>query len=134
MKEASANLTQITEIIRGRPSGLAVLSGDDPLTFPLMALGGDGVISVVSNATPGLMVRLVDACRRGAMDEARELHMRLVPWFAAAFVESNPIPVKAALSMLGRLANALRLPLVPLADAHASTLRRALVDAGALDA
>ena len=134
VKEASANLTQITEIIHRRPPGFSVLSGDDPLTLPIMALGGDGIVSVVSNATPKAMVRLYEACRRGAFDEAREMHMRLVPWFAAAFVESNPIPVKAALAMMGRIANVLRLPLVPLAEAHATAVRRALADAGAHDA
>jgi 4-hydroxy-tetrahydrodipicolinate synthase len=134
VKEASANLAQITEIIRGRPSRFAVLSGDDPFTLPLMVLGGDGIISVVSNATQKLMAQLYEACARGAWDQARELHMRLVPWFVAAFVESNPIPVKAALAMMGRIANVPRLPLVPLADAHAATVRKALVDVGALDA
>jgi 4-hydroxy-tetrahydrodipicolinate synthase len=134
VKEASGNLAQITDIIRGRPASLSVLSGDDAMTLPLMALGGDGVISVISNATPKLMAQLTEALRRGDLSSARELHMRLVPWMTAAFIESNPIPVKAGLAMMGRIQNAVRLPLVPLADGHTDTVRRALVFAGAMDA
>jgi 4-hydroxy-tetrahydrodipicolinate synthase len=109
-----------------------VLSGDDSLTLAVMAAGGDGVISVVSNATPQAMARLVDACSAGDFAAARVIQRSLEPWMAAAFVESNPIPVKAALSMLGRIENTLRLPLVPLADSHVATVRRALVAAGAI--
>jgi len=82
--------------------------------------GGDGVISVVSNATPRLMARLTDFCASGDFAEARALAMRLTPWFEAAFIDSNPIPVKAALSMMGKMENVLRLPLVPLTS-EAST-------------
>ena len=132
VKEASGQLGQIADILRGRPEGFSVLSGDDELTFPVMALGGDGIVSVVSNATPRPMAQLCDAMRRGEIDAAREIHFRLLPWMRAAFVESNPLPVKAALSMMGRMQNVLRLPLVPLADAHADVVRRALATAGAL--
>jgi len=134
VKEASGHLAQIGQIIRERPRGFAVLSGDDGLTLPVMALGGEGIVSVVSNATPRLMVRLADACTRGDLAGARELDARLAPWMAAAFVESNPIPVKAALGMMGRIANVLRLPLVPLEQRHEKAVRAALVEAGALDA
>lgn len=133
VKEASGNLSQIAEVIRDRPEHFSVLSGDDSLTLPVMALGGEGVISVTSNATPRLMSELVEACADGALDRARQLHRRLQPWMVAAFVEGNPLPVKAALAMMGRLSNVLRLPLVPLNDAHAGTVRSALVTAGALD-
>ena len=134
IKEASGNLAQVTEILRNRPTGFSVLSGDDAMTLAIMAAGGEGVISVVSNATPRLMARLVDWCSRGDYAEARALAMRLTPWFETAFIDSNPIPVKAALSMMGKIENSLRLPLVPLADGHVAPLRAALEKAGALSA
>jgi len=132
IKEASGNLAQVTEILRHRPAGFTVLSGDDALTLAIMAAGGDGVVSVVSNATPHLMARLVDLCASGNFAEARQLAMRLTPWFEAAFIDSNPIPVKAALAMLGRIENSLRLPLVPLSEPHEAAVRSALVAAGAI--
>jgi len=132
IKEASGQLAQISDILRARPSEFAVLSGDDELSLPLMALGGDGVISVVANATPRLMAELCDHMRRGDVRRACEIHFRLLPWMRAAFTESNPIPAKAALAMMGRVQNVLRLPLVTLADAHTQTVRRALQSAGAL--
>jgi 4-hydroxy-tetrahydrodipicolinate synthase len=131
VKEASGNLAQVTEILRNRPPGFTVLSGDDSLTLAIMAAGGEGVISVVSNATPRLMARLVDWCASGDFAEARALALRLTPWFEAAFIDSNPIPVKAALAMMGKIENVLRLPLVPLTDAHTPSVRKAL---SALDA
>jgi 4-hydroxy-tetrahydrodipicolinate synthase len=132
VKEASANLPQITDLIAGRPTGFTVLSGDDELTLPILALGGDGLISVVSNAVPRLMTELVRDGRAGNLDAARALHLRLLPWMRAAFVESNPLPVKAALAMMGKMENVLRLPLVPMADARADLVRAALKRAGAL--
>src|SRR6478672_3041411 len=132
IKEASGNLAQVTEILRHRPAEFSVLSGDDALTLAVMAAGGDGVISVVSNATPRLMARLVDWCASGNFAEARALAMRLTPWFEAAFIDSNPIPVKAALSMMGKMENVLRLPLVPLTREHEAPLRAALAGVEAL--
>jgi 4-hydroxy-tetrahydrodipicolinate synthase len=132
VKEASGNIGQIADVIRERPTGFSVLSGDDAVTLPVMALGGDGVISVVSNATPRLMSQLVDACAAGDYASARIAHRRLQPWMAAAFIESNPIPVKAALALLERIDNVLRLPLVPLSEAHLPAVRAGLVAAGAL--
>ena len=134
IKEASGNLAQVTEILRQRPSGFSVLSGDDAMTLPIMAAGGEGVISVVSNATPKLMSRLVDLCASGDYASARSLALRLTPWFTAAFIDSNPIPVKAALAMMGRIENSLRLPLVPLMETHNAALRAALVSAEAVPA
>jgi 4-hydroxy-tetrahydrodipicolinate synthase len=134
VKEASGNLAQVDAILRGRPDGFAVLSGDDQLTLGMLAAGGDGVISVVSNATPRLMAELCDRAAAGDLDGARAVHRRLVPWMTAAFVESNPIPAKAALAMMGHMENLLRLPLVPLAGAHAGAVRGALDAAGALAA
>jgi 4-hydroxy-tetrahydrodipicolinate synthase len=99
-----------------------------------MAAGGDGVISVVSNATPRLMSQLCAHCAGGDLAAARALQDRLLPWFGAAFVESNPMPVKAALAMMGHVANVLRLPLVPMAESHAAAVAESLRAAGALPA
>ncbi|MBK8249394.1 MAG: 4-hydroxy-tetrahydrodipicolinate synthase [Gemmatimonadetes bacterium] len=132
IKEASGNIGQIGDILRDRPPHFVVLSGDDALTLPVMALGGEGVISVTSNATPRAMAELVDACASGDLAAARVIHRRLLPWMHAAFVESNPIPVKAAVSFLGHITNHVRLPLVPLAASHEATVREALRAAGAL--
>jgi len=132
VKEASGSLSQIADIIHGRPASLSVLSGDDELTLPVMALGGDGIVSVVSNATPRLMARLCDTMRAGDFAAARKLHFQLLGWMRAAFIESNPLPVKAALAMMGRIQNQLRLPLVPMADAHSAAVRSALQAAEAL--
>lgn len=130
IKEASGNIGQIADIIRDRPTGFSVLSGDDSLTLPVMALGGEGVISVTSNATPRLMAQLCDACAANDMTAARTLHRRLQPWMAAAFVEPNPIPAKAAVAMMGMIENVLRLPLVPLSEGSVSTVQAALAAAG----
>jgi 4-hydroxy-tetrahydrodipicolinate synthase len=132
VKEASGNLNQIADVIRARPKGFVVLSGDDEMTLPVMALGGEGIISVVSNAIPGPMSTLCDLMKAGKLSEARELHMRLLPWMRAAFIESNPLPAKAALAMMGRIKNVLRLPLVPMSESHNDAVRGALKTAGAL--
>lgn len=132
IKEASGNMSQIFAILRDRPADFSVLSGDDILTLPVMAAGGDGVISVTSNVTPKLMAALAEACADGAMASAREAHAALVPWMNAAFIEANPLPAKAALAMLGLIDNNLRLPLVPLARQHEAAVRSALVIAGAI--
>ncbi len=132
IKEASGIMGQILEILRDRPANFSVLSGDDALTLPVMAAGGDGVISVTSNVTPALMSQLVERLRANDMDGARALHRRLLPWMGAAFVEPNPMAAKAGLAMMGRIENALRLPLVPLASEHEAVVREALAAAGAL--
>lgn len=129
-KEASGNIEQIGEIIRRRPAGFAVFSGDDSLTAEVMARGGDGVISVVSNAVPAAMHALTAAATRGDAGAVRALHDQLTPLFSAAFVESNPIPIKAALAMMGRIGNVLRLPLVPMDPRHDRVVREALAGAG----
>jgi len=134
VKEASGNLAQIDEIIRHRPATLSVLSGDDALTLGVIAAGGHGIISVVSNATPRAMSELCNAALAGEFDAARRLHLQLHALMQAAFCESNPIPVKAALAMMGRIRNQLRLPLVPLDTKHEPRLRASLVEAGALAA
>lgn len=132
IKEASGNMVQIQEILRDRPPHFSVLSGDDALTLGVMAAGGDGVISVVSNAAPKLMAQLVEHCRAGAIEQARAVQERLLPLMSAAFVESNPIPTKAALASMGKIENVLRLPLVPLDPRHEAALREALWICGAL--
>jgi 4-hydroxy-tetrahydrodipicolinate synthase len=132
VKEASGNLTQISEIIRNAPRGFSVLSGDDALTLGVIAAGGHGVISVVSNAVPRLMAGLCAAAYEHKMGDAQSLHRKLLPLMQAAFCESNPIPIKAALAMMGRISNLLRLPLVPMDAKHEARLRASLVAAGAL--
>lgn len=132
VKEASGNLAQVTDILAGRPASFSVLSGEDELTLPLMAAGGDGIISVVSNATPKLMAQLAERALAGDIAGARALHFRLLPWMRAAFVESNPLGAKAALAMMGRIRNVLRLPLVPLDPKHEPAVRAALQHAGAM--
>lgn len=134
VKEASGNVAQVSEIIRHRPARFAVLSGDDPLTLQIMADGGDGVVSVTSNAVPALVAQLTELCSSGDFASARAVHHQLAAWTTAAFVESNPIPVKAALAMMGKMTNVLRLPLVPLAEKFEPTVRAALVSVGALTA
>ena len=133
IKEASGNLGQILDVLRERPPHFSVLSGDDAMTLAVMAGGGDGLVSVASNAAPRAMAELVECGARGDAAATRDLHFRLAPWMQAAFVEPNPIPVKAALAMMGRIENVLRLPLVPLAEPHAAAVRASLVDAGALE-
>jgi 4-hydroxy-tetrahydrodipicolinate synthase len=132
IKEASGNWGQMSAILAERPAHFSVLSGDDAFTLPLMAAGGDGIISVVSNATPAAMAQLANACLAGDLAAARALHFKLLPWFEAAFVESNPLPVKAALAMMGRIRNAFRLPLVPMDPKFDPLVRAALTSAGAL--
>jgi 4-hydroxy-tetrahydrodipicolinate synthase len=132
VKEASGNLAQIGRIVRERPDGFRVLSGDDGLTLAVMAEGGDGVISVVSNVVPRLVVQLCDAMLRGDLLSARERAARMAPITDAAFVESNPIPVKAMLAAMGRCADVLRLPLVPLDDVHRPRIQAVLREASLL--
>ena len=133
VKEASGNLAQIAEIIRNKPESLTVLSGDDGLTLAVMAEGGDGVVSVTSNVVPRLASKMVELFDEGDTVGARAIAHKLSQWTAAAFVESNPMPVKAALSMLGKMENVVRLPLVPLAESNAPKVTAAIRAAGALD-
>ena len=113
IKEASGNYAQISQIISQRPEGFAVLSGNDDETLSLMSTGAQGVISVASNIAPGLVVALTNALKAYDMDSARLLHYELMPLFRNCFVESNPIPTKAAMNAMGLISNELRLPLVP---------------------
>ena len=131
IKEASGDLRQIMEVIRHRPEGFAVLSGDDWLAFPVAAAGGEGLISVTSNEVPGAMTELVHLARGGSLEAARRCQYRLLPLMDANFLETNPSPVKAGLALMGRIVDALRLPLVPAARSTRDALRAALAAAGA---
>jgi len=113
VKEASGNFEQLTEIIRDRPKGFQVVSGDDSTALPLISLGGDGVVSVIGNAYPGFMSELVNAALDGNYPKARELHFRLFPMMKAIFKEGNPAGVKASMEIQGWIKNVLRLPLIP---------------------
>lgn len=126
VKEASGNFAQIMQILDGRPEGFGVWSGDDILAFPLVALGADGIISVVSNEIPGEFSDMVRMALKGKFQKARELHYKLLPLMNINFVESNPIPVKAALAMMGMIEDQIRLPLVPLSDGNRPKLEAVL--------
>lgn len=113
VKEASGNVTQMCEICAAVPDDFIVLSGDDALTLPLMAIGGRGIISVTSNEIPAEMSRLVELAEAGDFAGARALHQRILPLMQVNFVESNPIPVKSAMASMGLLEEVFRLPMVP---------------------
>lgn len=116
LKEASGDLGQVMQILNRRPSDFVVLSGDDSLTLPIMAMGGEGIISVASNLIPAEMSQMVDLALSGKWDEAKKIHYRYLDLMELNFIESSPIPVKYALSRMGKLEEAYRLPLCPLSD------------------
>jgi 4-hydroxy-tetrahydrodipicolinate synthase len=126
VKEASGNVSQMCEICRAVPESFLVLSGDDALTLPLMAVGGRGVISVVSNEVPGEMVRLVETAEQNDFAAARRLHAALMPLMSINFIESNPIPVKSAMAAMGLLEEVYRLPMVPPRDASRTRILEVL--------
>ncbi|AEJ61570.1 Dihydrodipicolinate synthase [Spirochaeta thermophila DSM 6578] len=132
VKEASGSMAQVMEIIAKRPDGFAVLSGDDNLTLPIVALGGDGVVSVASNLVPGRMSAFVKALLEGRMEEARRRHYELLPLFKAIFIDTNPIPVKYAMTLLSSLSiqEVYRLPLCPLAEDKKRLVKTVLEDLG----
>ena len=132
IKEASGNLAQIMEILRDRPEGFRVLSGDDAITFAMIALGADGLISVAANEAPELMARMVHLALDGKWDESRELHYRLLPLMELNFIESSPGPVKAGLAMMNLIGENYRLPLVPIQEKSRALLRVALLELGLL--
>ncbi len=128
IKEASGNMDQIMEILSRRPKGFGVWSGDDSFTFPLVALGADGIVSVVSNEVPREFSRMVRLALDGRYAAALKIHNRLLPLMSANFIESNPIPVKAALAMMGRIEARYRLPLVPMGAENLKIFSRILRD------
>lgn len=117
IKEASGNFEQVMEIIQHRPKGFIVVSGDDAITLPMIAAGGDGAISVVANAYPALTALMTVAALKGSYEKARELHYMLFPMIQAIFKEGNPAGVKAAMEIQGWIENVLRLPLIPATSA-----------------
>lgn len=133
IKEASSDLKQVMEILGERPDDFTVFSGDDWLALPIVTAGGDGLISVTSNEVPAAMTALVHLLLSGNLEHARKWHYRLMPLMDANFLETNPSPVKAALHLMGRIRNVLRLPLVPVSDSTRAALRTALVSAGVTD-
>jgi 4-hydroxy-tetrahydrodipicolinate synthase len=134
VKEASGNLGQIMDIIRAAPHDFRVLCGDDAMAMAVVAMGGDGIVSVVSNEAPGMMTAIIDRTLEGDLAKARELHYRLLPLMNANFVESNPIPVKAALAMMGLIEENYRLPLVPLGQGSREQLGKIVEELGLLQA
>ena len=135
VKEASANMDQIAAILRERPSRFSVLAGDDVWILPMLAMGGDGVICTCANEIPGEIAALCAAGFAGDWDAARRIHERWLPLMKANFVGGpNPVPVKAALALMGLTTDMVRLPLLPLEDAHRARLRLVLESAGLLEA
>jgi len=130
VKEASGDLDQIASVLRHRPEGLTVLSGDDALALPTIALGAEGLVSVVSNEAPAETSEMIRAARRGDLAAARERHYRLLPLMRANFAESNPVPVKAAMEILGRCSGAVRAPLGPPSEATRERVKAAMAEAG----
>lgn len=130
VKEATGSLDRVIDTLAACGDDFAVLSGDDSLTLPIIAMGGAGVISAVANVIPAEMARLTDLALEGRWDEARRLQFEVLPVVRACFVEINPIPVKAALAMMGRCADELRLPLLPMTAAARERLRAAMAAAG----
>lgn len=134
VKEASGNMTQICEVVKAAPAGFLVLSGDDALTLPAMAVGAHGIISVASNEIPAEMVAMVEAAERNDFTAARAIHGRILPLLLGNFTESNPIPVKAAMALMGLLQENYRLPLVPPRPETREKLARLLSALGQLPA
>ncbi|HEX5410319.1 MAG TPA: 4-hydroxy-tetrahydrodipicolinate synthase [Terriglobia bacterium] len=132
IKEASGSITQQMEVLRLVPPNFRVLSGDDAFTFPLMALGGAGVISVVSNEIPRQMTTLTRLMLEGSYEEARRLNASLLPLMQINFIETNPIPVKAALAMMGKIKEVYRLPMCSMKPENRARLEKVLVEQGLL--
>lgn len=132
IKEATGDLKQVSDTIEFSKKGFIVLSGDDFTTLPLLAIGGHGVISVTSNVVPGMVSDMIKAFRRGDLNGARDLHYRLEPLNRAMFMETNPVPVKAALSMMGMIGPEMRLPLVGMKDENRERLASVLDGFGLL--
>ena len=130
VKEATGSVDQAIDVLRLCHGNLAVYSGEDSLTFSLMALGGQGVISTVANIAPKEMAQLTEACLAGQWEKGRELQFKLVPLIRSVFLETNPIPVKTALALMGKCTGELRLPLTPMAEGNVKKLRQAMADFG----
>jgi len=132
IKEGSGSLQQVSDIIQQCGDRFTVLSGDDPLTLPMMAIGAKGVITVTANIVPADMAAMVQAALEGHMDRAKALHYKMAPLFTALFYETNPIPVKEALAMMNKIDGELRLPMSPMAPDNRERLRQVMKDYGLL--
>ena len=132
VKEATGSVDQAIDVIRLCGDRLAVYSGEDSLTFSLMALGGKGVISTVANIAPKEMSQLTEACSKGNWERGREFQFKLMPLIRAVFLETNPIPIKTALSLMGKCTGELRLPLTPMSEGALKKMRQAMTDFGLL--
>jgi 4-hydroxy-tetrahydrodipicolinate synthase len=130
IKEASGSLKQIMDVINMCGTNFDVLSGDDIITLPIMALGGKGVISVLSNVAPADVSAMINAFNAGDISKAKQMHYKMMPLMDALFIETNPVPVKSALSMMGRIEYELRLPLCNMSDTNFNKLKQALVAYG----
>lgn len=130
IKEASGNVGQMAEIVQLAGDKITLLSGDDNLTLPILAIGGKGVISVVANIAPGLSANLVKAWKNGQTEEAKTLFFKLLPLCKAMFFETNPIPVKTAAALMGLIGDEMRLPLCPMSSANLEKLKTVLADYG----
>jgi 4-hydroxy-tetrahydrodipicolinate synthase len=130
IKEASGNLGQMAEIVKLAGDKITLLAGDDIVTLPVLSLGGKGVVSVVANVAPRDTADMLNAWEKGNIEKTRELYYRLFPLFQAMFYETNPIPVKTSLALMGKIQNELRLPLCPMAPANLERLKKALQDYG----
>ncbi len=127
IKEATGNLKQVSEVIRLCPKNFIVLSGDDFTTFPILAIGGKGVISVASNIVPRQMANMCNAFEKGDIEKARRIHYKLFPLFSAMFIETNPVPAKTALAMMEKIPSGeVRLPLAPMSEANTKRLEDVL--------
>jgi len=132
VKEACGDIVQIAHVIDQCPDGFAIVSGDDAMTLPLIAMGGHGLIATTANVVPVEMTALVRACLAGDMVRARELHYKLLPLFDVLFCETNPIPVKAALALMGLIGPEIRLPLLDISEANRDRLQLVLKELGLL--
>ena len=132
VKEASGDLVQISEVVARCPDDFSVLSGDDALTLPILAVGGHGVISTSANVAPAEMIEMVNAFQAGDLPRARAIHLRLLPLFGALFCETNPIPVKAAVAEMGRIGDEIRLPLTEITQPNRERLKVVLKELGLL--
>ena len=132
VKESTLSMNMVSDIRHLCGDEFDILSGDDPMILPLMSLGGTGVISVASNVAPGAVSAMVAALNSGDFDRGRELHYQLLPLFRALFVETNPIPVKAAASLLGLCSDEMRLPLVPMSGENLRKLQEVMDSSGHL--
>lgn len=132
VKEASGSLPQMAEILSLAGENITLLSGDDNVTLPVLSIGGKGVISVVANIVPGDNASMVRAWEEGRLDEARERFLRLLPLSKAMFYETNPIPVKTALSLMGKIDGEMRLPMTPMSPANLEKLKKDLENYGVL--